>query len=160
MKLTDIAKLIISCLLCLSAGALSSLFTTADSLTTWYAALTKPSFTPPGWLFGPVWTALYILMGLSFFLIWRKGLRSRPAAIALGCFITQLILNALWTPIFFYLHLILLAFIEILLLSAAIFLTILTFAKISPAAAVLLIPYLAWTVFAAILNASIYLLNK
>ncbi|UCC23495.1 MAG: tryptophan-rich sensory protein [Planctomycetota bacterium] len=160
MKLADITKLIISCLLCLSAGALGSLFTTTDSLTTWYAALTKPSFTPPGWLFGPVWTVLYILMGLSFFLIWRKGLHTRPAAVALACFITQLILNALWTPIFFCLHLILLAFIEILLLSATILITILAFARISPAAAILLIPYLAWTAFAAVLNASIYLLNK
>jgi translocator protein len=92
MKIRNVAKLIAACAVCLFAGIISSLFTTPDS--TWYQTLDKPSFNPPAWLFAPVWTILYILMGISAFLIWQKGLNSKPVKIALACFLFQLILNA------------------------------------------------------------------
>ena len=79
---------------------MGSFFTTPDSLGNWYANLNKPTFNPPNWIFGPVWTTLYILMGISAFLVWRKDLNNKIARIALGCFIVQLFLNAIWTPYF------------------------------------------------------------
>ena len=141
-------------------GIMGSLFTTADSLGNWYANLNKPAFNPPNWIFGPVWTMLYIMMGISAFLVWRKGLDDKVVRIALACFIVQLILNAIWTPLFFGLHSPLLGLIVITLLLNAIIVTIFAFSKISRPAALLLIPYLAWVSFATVLNASLYLLNR
>lgn len=160
MKFITIIKLIVSFSLCFSAALIGSLFTTRDTLSTWYTNLNKPFFTPPAWLFGPVWTALYILMAVSFFIVWQKGLNVRPVKIALAFFIIQLILNALWTPLFFGAKMPLLAFIEILVLLIFIFLTILTFYKVSKPAAVILIPYFLWVSFASILTSSIWLLNR
>ena len=125
----------------------------------WYAALHKPPWNPPGWLFGPVWTALYTLMAVAAWLVWRRGgwaAQRRPLALYLG----QLALNALWTPLFFGLHQPGLAFAEILLLLAAIAATALAFRRVSPAAALLLVPYLAWVSFAAFLNFTLWRLNS
>ena len=160
MKLTAVLKLIAACVLCLAVGFVGSLFTTSESLSIWYAGLNKPFFNPPDWLFGPVWTTLYILMGISVFLIWQKGTNKPPVKLAVSWFVVQLILNGLWTPVFFGLHLTAIAFIEILLLWLAIIFTINSFRIISKPAALLLVPYLLWVTFASILNASLWLLNR
>jgi tryptophan-rich sensory protein len=160
MKPVDIAKLFISCVVPLLAGAAGALFTTADSLNNWYAKLNKPAFNPPNWLFGPVWTTLYILMGIAAFLVWRKGLDNKPVRLALVWFLVQLALNALWTPLFFGLHSPLLALADIVLLLGAIVLTVFYFLKVSRPAGLLLVPYLAWVTFATSLNFAIYLLNR
>ena len=160
MKPVNIIKLVICCAVPLLAGVIGAIYTTHDSLDNWYADLNKPFFNPPDWIFGPVWTTLYIMMGIAAYLVWRKGLDDKVVRIALACFIVQLILNAIWTPLFFGLHSPLLGLIDIVLLLAAIILTIVSFFKISATAALLLIPYLAWVSFATVLNASIYLLNR
>jgi translocator protein len=160
MKRSDFAKLLVSCAIPFLVGLFGSVFTTADSLGNWYAGLNKPSFNPPDWIFGPVWTALYIMMGISAFLVWRKGLDSKVVRIALACFIVQLFLNAIWTPLFFGLRSPLLGLIDIVLLLNAIIVTVFAFSKISRPAAILLVPYLAWVSFATVLNAAIYLLNR
>jgi tryptophan-rich sensory protein len=103
---------------------------------------------------------LYIMMGVSAFMVWRKDLDNKPVRIALVCFVTQLFLNAIWTPLFFGLRSPLLGLIDIVLLLNAIIVTVFAFSKISRPAALLLVPYLAWVSFATILNASIYLLNR
>ena len=91
-------------------------FSTMNSVKTWYAELSRPSFTPPDWTFGVVWPILYVMMGISVFMIWNRGLDKRKVKVALGLFVLQLVLNGLWTPIFFGLHMIALALIEIVLL--------------------------------------------
>jgi len=158
MKPAAIIKLIITCILCLSAGWAGSLSTGSNS--NWYQNLNKPSFNPPDWVFGPVWTALYIMMGISAFLIWQKGLNNNAVKIALLFFIIQLILNAIWTPLFFGLKSPILAFTEIILLWFGISLTIVKFYTLSKPASFLLIPYILWVTFAAFLNFSIVLLNR
>jgi translocator protein len=160
MKPANIIKLVVSCAVPFVVGIMGSLFMTADTLSNWYANLNKPFFNPPNWIFGPVWTTLYIMMGISAFLIWRKGLDNKVVRLALSCFIIQLFLNAIWTPLFFGLHSPLLGLIDIVLLLNAIIVTIFVFSKISCPAALLLVPYLAWVSFATVLNASIYLLNR
>jgi benzodiazapine receptor len=157
MKAADTAKLVLCLLACLSAGLFGSIFT--HDLSGWHQNLNKPFFTPPNWIFGPVWTTLYILMALSAFLIWKRGLENRPVKIAFGFFIAQLVLNALWTPLFFGLKSPLIAFLEILILWTFILVTIVRFIKLSLPAAVMLVPYILWTSYAAVLNAVIYLLN-
>ena len=145
--------------MCLLTGFLGS-FATRNSITTWYAQLSRPSFTPPDWTFGVVWPALYVMMGISAFLIWNKGIERRQVKVALVVFALQLILNGLWTPIFFGLHLIGLALMEIVILWAAILMTILSFWKESKMATLLLLPYILWVSFAVVLNAGLFLLNK
>lgn len=157
MNIKPSIKLIISCGLCLASGLVGSLFT--GSVTSWYQTLNRPPFSPPDWIFAPVWTTLYILMGVSAFLIWQKGLDKPIVRISLSIFLTQLVLNILWTPLFFGLKMPLLALIELLALIAAVLLTIFYFKKLSNLAAGLLIPYLLWITFAAVLNASICVLN-
>jgi benzodiazapine receptor len=159
MNTKDIGKLVISVVACLAAGAIGSLFT-RSAIPTWYATLEKPVFTPPSWLFAPVWTLLYILMGVSAFLVWRKGLRNAQVKTALIIFLIQLILNASWSVVFFGLQLPLYGFIVIVMLWVAILLTVIQFYKISRVSSVLLWPYLLWVTFAAVLNASIWLLNR
>ncbi|HEX6462095.1 MAG TPA: TspO/MBR family protein [Candidatus Saccharimonadales bacterium] len=156
MKQKDAAKLIIMILLPPTVGALGSLIT-FNEISGWYAELTKPAFNPPSWLFGPVWTLLYILMGIAAFLVWR---RPGDHGLALSVFATQLTLNLAWSFIFFGAHLLLAAFVEILLLLAVIIWTIVVFARISRIAAWLLVPYLLWVSFATVLTASIYFLNN
>jgi tryptophan-rich sensory protein len=160
MKPVNIAKLIVSLAVPLLVGFLGSLFTTADSLNNWYANLNKPTFNPPDWIFGPVWTTLYILMGIAVFLVWRKGLDNKPVRLALILFVIQLVLNAIWSPLFFGLRSPLFGLIDIILLLSAIVLTIFYFFKISPWPALLLIPYLVWVSFATVLNTAIYILNR
>jgi benzodiazapine receptor len=159
MKFAIFIKLVVCLALTFSAAFLGSLFT-RNAISDWYANLNKPFFTPPDWLFGPVWTVLYLLMALSAFLVWQKGLESPIVRIALALYLLQLILNGLWTPLFFGLKVPLVAFIEILLLWTAIILTIIASARVSMPAALLLLPYIVWTSFAAVLNFSIWLLNR
>lgn len=143
--------------LCLAAGGIGSIFT-AQSVGDWYVALRKPSFNPPSWVFGPVWTALYIAMGVAAWLVWRR--QGAPGVwTALAVFGVQLALNVLWSYLFFGLRLPGVAFAEILVLWAAILATILLFRPISPLAAWLLVPYLAWVSFASLLNFSLWRLN-
>jgi translocator protein len=152
-------KLAASIILCQMAGFIGSLFT-ISSVSTWYLTLEKPSFNPPSWLFGPVWISLYFIMGISFYLIWNDGVKSRSSKTALILFGIQLVLNSLWSIIFFGLKMPLFAFLEIILLLAAILLAIWHFNRISKTASYLLVPYFLWVSFAAILNFSIYWLNR
>jgi len=141
-------------LITMGSGILGSLVTTTRG---WYGTLNKPSFNPPGWVFGPVWTILYLMMGISLYLVWMSN--SKLKNIALIVFAAQLVLNAIWSPLFFGLHSPLLAFIDIVLMWVAIIATIYFFYQVSRPAAYLLIPYLFWVSFAAFLNLSIYRLN-
>lgn len=155
MKL-NLPKFIGSILLCLFTGALGSFFTTS-AITTWYADLSKPPFNPPNYIFAPVWTILYILMGISLYLLWTSNKKGREKAIRL--FLIQLALNFFWSIIFFGMHSPRLAFVEIILLWAFIFLTIRASLPVSKTAAYLLYPYLAWVTFATVLNLFIAILN-
>ena len=158
-EMVKIGRLICSVSVCLLTGFLGS-FATRNSTTTWYAQLSRPSFTPPDWTFGVVWPVLYVMMGISAFLIWNMGIDKQQVKVALSVFSLQLILNGLWTPLFFGLHLIGLALVEIIMMWAAILLTILTFWRVSKPAALLLLPYILWVSFAVVLNASLFLLNR
>lgn len=133
-------------------------FATVTSLESWYAGLNKPSFNPPNWIFGPVWTTLYALMGISLFLILREEAWSWKNS-SLRIFALQLLLNFLWSFFFFYFESPLLALIDIFLLWASILWMLLDFYPKSKAAALLNIPYLMWVSFASILNGAIFLLN-
>lgn len=155
MKLT---KLIISILIPLIVGYFGSLVTT-PSIDTWYAALNKPAFNPPNWIFFPVWTLLFILMGVSLYLVWEKFPKKSYAKAAIAIFGLQLGLNLLWSVLFFGLKNPLYAAIEIVVLWVAILSTIIKFWKISKAATYLLLPYITWTSFAVVLNYAIVLLN-
>ena len=160
VKRKQILKLVVALVVCFGVSGVSALFTTQDSITNWYGQLRKPSFTPPDWIFGPVWTILYLLMAISFFIVWNKGINYPKVKQAIVLFLIQLALNAVWTPLFFGFHLILLSFIEILLLWLAILATFYAFKHISIYAAVLWIPYIAWVAFAVTLNGSIWYLNR
>ncbi len=156
MKLNNTLKLVISVAVCEFAGIAGSFFT-VSSIPTWYAALNKPALNPPAWLFGPVWVTLYALLGVSLWLVWKSNSKTKSRAIWL--FAIQLALNAIWTPIFFGAHSTGNALAIIILLWAAIVLTILVFKKISKTAAWLLVPYIAWVSFAVYLNFAIWRLN-
>lgn len=157
MKINNTFKLIISLVATVGLGSLGGIFTIAE-IPTWYAGLNKPSFNPPNWIFGPVWTTLYVLMGISFYLIWKLPFSAiRTQAIRL--YIIQFILNFCWSIIFFTMHQLGWAFIEIITMWVFILLTIMQFRKLSVTAAVLLIPYLLWVSFASLLNGSIWQLN-
>ena len=151
-------KLTISILACLILGGLSGISTTS-AITGWYSTLIKPSFNPPNWIFGPVWTLLYILMGISFALIWNKGIEKKEIKNALGIFVFQFLLNLVWSFLFFGMQNPAIAFIDIVILWLAIILTVKKFLPIDKAAAYLLIPYLLWVSFASLLNISIWYLN-
>lgn len=167
MKSTDFLKLAVAVVICECAGLLGSLFT-IPSIPGWYATLMKPALAPPNWVFGPVWTTLYALMGIAAFLVWRRGgfghathnPATRAAArTALTVFAIQLALNVAWSLIFFGLRSPAGAFVDIALLWFLIIFTIITFYKISRPAAYLLLPYLLWVGFAAYLNFAIWVLN-
>jgi translocator protein len=160
MKAIKVFKFIVALVVCFGASGLGVLFMARDSINTWYAQLQKPCFTPPDWIFGPAWTILYLLMAISVFLIWNKGLDYPKVKQSIGLFLIQLALNAAWTPLFFGFHLILPAFIEIIVLWLAILATMLAFKRISLHASILLIPYLIWVSFATILNGSMWYLNR
>jgi benzodiazapine receptor len=159
IKAMEIVKLAVSIGVCLAIGFIGSIFTTS-SIPTWYMALEKPSFNPPNWLFAPVWTTLFILMGISAFLVWRVGLKEANVRIALIIFIIQLILNAFWSIAFFGLRSPIAGLIVIIVLWIAILLAILSSIKVSRLAGVLLIPYILWVSLASILNVMIYILNR
>jgi len=158
MNKSKILKLLASLALPLILGAIAGLYT-ADAIPEWYKGLNRPSFSPPNWLFGPVWTILYILMGVSLFLIWKQGV-SKERNIALFVFLLQLLLNFAWSFIFFYYNMIGLALIEIILLWIIILVMLVLFYKIKPMAAYLNIPYLLWVSFATILTAAYFILNR
>ena len=151
-------KLFIAIIVSQLAGIIGSVFT-SSSVDGWYSQITKPVFNPPSWVFGPVWTTLYVLMGIAAFLIWKRGWDRKDVKVALSIFAGQLVLNTFWSIIFFRLESPGGAFIEIIFLWLAIVATIVAFAKISKPAAWLLVPYIAWVSFAAYLNYSIYVLN-
>jgi translocator protein len=157
MKRSNGIKLIISIVLCVSLGSVGGLVT-VNEIPTWYATLNKPSFNPPNWLFGPVWTTLYVLMGISVYLIWKQPVSTERNK-ALQLFILQFILNFCWSFIFFGLHATGWALMEMIALWILILLSILHFAKHSKTAAWLLVPYIAWVSFALLLNAAIWKLN-
>ena len=147
-----------SVVLCLLVGFAGSVFTT-PSIGNWYSALNKPGFNPPNWIFAPVWTTLFILMGLALFIAWDKSRKGKYFCQPLGLFLAQLIFNFFWSFIFFYLHNPGAAFGEIVILWVLIALTINSFEKISKFAAWLLVPYILWVSFASILNFAIWRLN-
>ena len=149
--------LIISVLIPLAAGFVGSLFTT-PSIPTWYATLNKPSFNPPSYLFAPVWTFLFILIGLAFYLVVTTKTK-KSKKFAYKVYFTQITLNTLWSILFFGLQNPALALIEILILWSTILANIYYFYKIKKDAALLLIPYLLWVTFATLLNFSIWQLN-
>jgi tryptophan-rich sensory protein len=150
-------KIILCVLLCVGLGVASG-FSTIDSIGGWYQTIQKPSWNPPNWLFGPVWTLLYIMMGISVALVWHGRHNAKKSAMML--FVVQLMLNLLWSYIFFGKQNIFLAFIEIIIMWIFILLTIIYFYRINKTSAYLLIPYLLWVSFAAFLNYYIYVLNR
>ena len=160
MKAISVVKFIAALVLCFGASAAGAAFMSGNGPGGWYAELQKPVITPPGWVFGPVWTILYLMMAVSLFIIWNKGLDYPGVKIAIGVFLFQLILNAAWTPLFFGYHLILWALIDIILLFFAILATVIVFKKISVYASLLLVPYLAWVGFAAVLNGLLWQMNR
>jgi len=158
MKGIDIIKLIVSVAVPLVAGLGSTVFT-INSISTWYVTLNKPWFTPPNAAFGPVWTILYILMGLALFLIWRTP-RNGTRDSGISLFAAQLAVNVIWTAGFFGLQNILFGLVAIVLLWILIAATIYQFDKVDRRASYLLVPYIVWVTIATALNTSVYLLNR
>lgn len=155
----SIIKLIVSILASFAAAGIGTLFT-FKAIPTWYAALKKPPYTPPNWAFGPVWTILYILMGVSVYFVWQKGLATDGALLAFVLFWIQLILNAMWSFIFFGLKSKGGGVITIIVLWLLILATIIASFRVSGWAGALLIPNIVWVSIAAYLNAGIWVLNK
>jgi len=153
-----ILKFIFSIVICEVAGAFGAIFTT-PAIQGWYTTLQKPSINPPNWIFAPVWTFLFFLMGVSLYLIIKNGFVNREIKKGLIIFGIQFVLNILWSYFFFYLHKPLYAFIEIITLWLAIMAMILQFMKLDKRAAYLQIPYLLWVSFASVLNYFIWRIN-
>ncbi len=151
-------KLIASIALCFFVAFAGSMVT-MPAIEGWYAGLVKPNFNPPNWIFGPVWSALYLLMGISFYIVWNKGISWKKEKNAIFAFFLQLFLNFFWSFMFFGLEQPLFAFFVILALWLTILYTIVQFKKYSKYAAYLLVPYLAWVSFASVLNLFIVVLN-
>lgn len=157
MKIKNLAVLIICIIIPVAVGSVSGIATNSG-LSDWYVALNKPSFNPPNFVFAPVWTALYTLMGISLFLIWQSS-RSGARIHALIIFSIQLFLNFAWSFLFFYFQKPALAFIEIVMIWFAILFMIILFYRVNKWAAFIQIPYLLWVSFASVLNAAIWQLN-
>ncbi len=151
-------KLIIAIAVCELAGIIGSVFTFSE-IPNWYAGLIKPAVNPPSWIFGPVWTTLYALMGIAAFLIWKKGWDRADVRKALYAFGFQLVLNSLWSIVFFGMHQAGWAFVNLVAMWLAIAWTMALFYKISKPAMWLLLPYILWVSFAGYLNYSIWILN-
>jgi benzodiazapine receptor len=151
-------KLFISILVCQCAGVVGVLFT-RQSIPEWYAFINKPAFNPPNWVFAPVWTILYTMMGVAVFLVWRKGLNNPEVRGALLIFILQLVLNSLWSIVFFGNQSIVGGMVVIVLLWLVILWTMIRFFTVSKFAGALLVPYIAWVSFALILNVALVVLN-
>lgn len=158
MRINNFFKLVIAIGVSQLAGVVGSIFT-APSIPTWYVNLAKPQLAPPNWVFAPIWITLFTLMGVAAFLVWRKGLNSEGVKGALVIFIIQLVLNSLWSILFFGLHSPGAAFIDIIALWLAILATIIAFSRISKFAAWLFVPYITWVSIAAYLNYMIWVLN-
>ena len=151
-------KFAVSILICQMAGIVGLFFTTS-AIPVWYNTLNKPFFNPPSWVFGPVWTILYAMMGISFFLIWTNKSQVPKKRQTIIVFFTQLLLNAIWSPIFFGMRSPFTGLVVIIILWIFILLTMFNFYKISKTAGLLLIPYFIWVSSATILNFSIWQLN-
>ena len=158
MNTVQIFKLVASLILTLGVGAIAGIFT-SSAVTGWYATLHKPSFNPPDWLFGPVWTVLYIIMGISLFMIWNLE-PSKERNIALLLFMVQLIVNFCWSFIFFHFKLIGPALIDIIILWISLVVMLILIYMIKPLAAYINIPYFLWVSFASVLNGAYYFLNR
>ena len=158
MKANQIGKLIASLLLPLAIGGIAGMFT-AEAIPGWYATLNQPSFNPPNWVFGPVWTTLYIIMGISLFLIWKLP-ASKQRNQAMLIFMVQLFLNFCWSFFFFYFKMTGVALVDILALWILIIFMLVRFYKIKPLAAYINIPYLLWVTFATALNMAYFFLNR
>jgi len=154
----DWKKLVISIFICQMAGVVGSFFT-APAIKKWYVFLQKPTFAPPNWVFAPVWTTLYLLMGISLYLVWKKGLDKKEIKNSFNLFLIQLFFNSLWSVIFFGFRSILGGLIEIFVLLVLIVVIIKKFYKIEKLSSYLLIPYLLWGMFATFLNYQIVRLN-
>ena len=158
MKANQIIKLVASLLLPLGIGGIAGMFTT-EAIPGWYASLNQPSFNPPNWVFGPVWTTLYIIMGISLFMILKMEV-SKERNQAILIFMAQLFLNFCWSFFFFYFKMIGLALIDIAALWIMIVIMLVRFHKLKPVAAYINIPYLLWVTFATVLNAAYFFLNR
>lgn len=157
-SMKNLPKLIVSIVICELVGIMSTPFTVA-AIPGWYSALIKPPFSPPNWIFGPVWTLLYLMMGVSFYCIWQLGWKKKKVKVAGYYFGAQLALNFFWSIAFFGLRSPLLGLVNIIALWILIILTMKHFYPLSKLAFYLLIPYLLWVTFATLLNGSIVLLN-
>lgn len=157
MKFSPVA-LLINIAIPISIGAVAAFFT-ASSVSTWYPTLANPSFTPPGQLFGPVWAVLYILIGIAAYRVWqrRNDIKQFPRTVAI--YLIQLLLNALWSFIFFYAHQLGVAVFEILFLLVVVVVNAIVFYKIDKIAGLLFIPYILWVAFATVLTYNIFILN-
>lgn len=155
--LVDAARLVVCLAVTLGVGYAGSIFT-RSSVESWYQMLRKPPLTPPGWVFGPVWTLLYIMMGFAAYLVARVGLRD--SAVALGAYALQLGLNLLWSALFFGMRQPLWGLVDIIFLWVKILLTMLLFFRLSHWAGWLMAPYLVWVTFASYLNLAIWLMNR
>lgn len=160
MKLPkNILKLVLSIAVCQGAGLIGAVFT-VPSIASWYNLLNQPSFKPPNFVFGPVWTILYTLMGISLYRIWTAGAKKKEVREALKLFAVHLAFNATWSIVFFGMRNIPLSLINIVILWILIIMVMVKFYKIDKKASLILLPYLAWVSFATILNYNIFLLNK
>ena len=151
-------KLLISVVGCELVGIISAPIT-VSAIPTWYESLNKPFFSPPNWVFGPVWTALYGLMGVATYLVWKQGTKEKKVRKALTLFLVQLFVNFIWSFLFFGLRSPLLGLVDILILDVLLVLAIQRFYAVSKTASYLLLPYIAWVFFATLLNAAIVYLN-
>jgi len=156
--MSNTLKLVIAILIPVAVGATAGFFT-ATGAGSWYQTIQKPTWNPPGWIFGPVWTTLYIMMGIALFLVWKSGAAEGLKKTAITLFAIQLVLNFFWSFIFFKMEQPGWAFAEIIAMWVFILLTIFAFAKVNTTAAWLLVPYISWVSFASILNYTIWKLN-
>ena len=155
---SDNFKLFIAVIICQTVG-ITAAFLTSTQNNIWFDSLVKPSWNPPGYLFAPIWTTLYLLMGISLSIIWRSHAMEPYKTTAMLLFAGQLFLNFWWTILFFRIHSPIMAFLDIILMIISIFITIFAFASISKTAAWLLVPYISWVCFATVLNYTICKLN-
>jgi tryptophan-rich sensory protein len=158
MKIASIPKLAAAILSCVIIGSLGSIVTITGP-GSWYASLEKPFFSPPNWVFAPVWITLFTLMGIAIYLVWESGMRRREVQVAIAVFCGQFALNVLWSFLFFGLQSPLYGLVDIALLWLMILATIVLFHRVQKTAAYLLIPYIAWVSLATALNGAVYLLN-
>jgi tryptophan-rich sensory protein len=158
MKPWDAAKLALAIIICEAAGAVGSVFT-APAIPTWYASLNKPWFTPPGWFIGAAWIVLYFLMGVSLYLVCKKGFSKYKVKEATALFALQLALNVSWSFAFFGMKSPLNGLVVIIALWAAVYVTMKSFKKIDKTAGRLMLPYIAWVTFAALLNLAVAVAN-